>query len=276
MTLLLGEWRKGKVRPIPGNAPHDRLVSRVISSSSKSICEDAFRTTRFPQLAKNTPGPRRAFLRDSGIFRSDVVNFKTKPWEGAVPPPVGRPPAQVQERAGRITPSSSFSMSSGRLFLDRVARQHCPSPLHRHTQINMHFSTRLYPLSGLTERRRSVEVTLHERSISWTHGSINVACHVKRGGNTCHILLMCPARSEMGKDRDHDSTGCFEEGCLDSLILGLRLLVKTSVWHNVLCLPCHPSWHPFCLLSVPCFRGASGPPFTSSCWAPFCPQENEP
>ena len=25
----------------------------------------------------------------------------------------------------------SFAMSSGRLFLDRVARQHCPSPLHR-------------------------------------------------------------------------------------------------------------------------------------------------
>src|SRR5438309_5439530 len=31
-------------------------------------------------------------------------------------------------------------MSSDRLFLDRVARQHCPSPLHRHTQINMHSS----------------------------------------------------------------------------------------------------------------------------------------
>ena len=29
-------------------------------------------------------------------------------------------------------------MSSDRLFLDRVARQHCPSPLHRHGQINMH------------------------------------------------------------------------------------------------------------------------------------------
>src|SRR5450432_2922228 len=27
--------------------------------------------------------------------------------------------------------------SSGRLFLDRVARQHCPSPLHRHEQNNM-------------------------------------------------------------------------------------------------------------------------------------------
>jgi hypothetical protein len=33
-------------------------------------------------------------------------------------------------------------MSSDRLFLDRVARQHCPSPLHRHPQINMRFSQR--------------------------------------------------------------------------------------------------------------------------------------
>jgi hypothetical protein len=31
-------------------------------------------------------------------------------------------------------------MSSGRLFLDRVARQHCPSPLHRHPQHNTHSS----------------------------------------------------------------------------------------------------------------------------------------
>ena len=65
---------------------------------------------------------------------------KTKPWGGAVPPPAGRPLAQVQERAGRITPSSSFSMSSDRLILDRVGRHQSPSPLHRHTQINMHFS----------------------------------------------------------------------------------------------------------------------------------------
>ena len=32
-------------------------------------------------------------------------------------------------------PSHRPQMSSGRLFLDRVARQHCPSPLHRHAQI---------------------------------------------------------------------------------------------------------------------------------------------
>jgi hypothetical protein len=29
-------------------------------------------------------------------------------------------------------------MSSGRLLFDRVARQHCPSLLHWHEQINMH------------------------------------------------------------------------------------------------------------------------------------------
>jgi hypothetical protein len=34
-------------------------------------------------------------------------------------------------------PSHRPQMSSGRRFLDRVARQHCPSPLHRHEQINM-------------------------------------------------------------------------------------------------------------------------------------------
>jgi hypothetical protein len=51
------------------------------------------------------------------------------------------PRAPVQERDGRTAPYPSSTMSSGRLFLDRVARQHCPSPLHRHGQNN----TRLLP-----------------------------------------------------------------------------------------------------------------------------------
>src|SRR5713226_1553197 len=37
-------------------------------------------------------------------------------------------------------PSHRPQMSSDRLFLDRVSRQHCPSPLHPHTPINMHSS----------------------------------------------------------------------------------------------------------------------------------------
>ena len=49
------------------------------------------------------------------------------------------PEAQSKDATGGTTrPAHRPQMSSDRLFLDRVARQHCPSPLHRHTQINMH------------------------------------------------------------------------------------------------------------------------------------------
>ncbi len=137
MTLILGEWRKGKVRPIPGNAPHDRLVSRGYISS-KSICDDSFRTTRFPQLQRTRRGPRRAFF-EAWRNLSVRCGVKTKPEPGSTASRRSAP-TQVEERVGRTTLFSSSAMSSGRLFLDRVARQHCPSPLHRHEQINMHFS----------------------------------------------------------------------------------------------------------------------------------------
>ena len=73
------------------------------------------------------------FLRHDGIYRSDLV-AKTIPTWGRVPPPVSRPRDPVKGRDGRnYAPYSlaSSAMSSDRLFLDRVARQHCPSPLHR-------------------------------------------------------------------------------------------------------------------------------------------------
>jgi len=140
------KWREGKVRPVPGNPPHDRLVSRGIGSLRR-ICDDPFSATSF-QLQRTIPWPAVCvFLGMAESFDpmwskskpKPKSKPKTTPWGGAVPPPAGRPLAQVQERAGRITPSSSFSMSSGRLILDRVARQHCPSPLHRRAQTNMHF-----------------------------------------------------------------------------------------------------------------------------------------
>ena len=52
--------------------------------------------------------------------------------------PVGAGPGHEARR--KKTRLLIVATSSGRLFLDRVARQHCPSPLHRHTQFNMHFS----------------------------------------------------------------------------------------------------------------------------------------
>jgi hypothetical protein len=131
------KWREGKVRPLQGNSPHDRPVRRGVISSLRRVCDDPFPTIPFP-LHKT-------------ILRRPVCVFKawrnlsvrccqttTKPWGGTVPPPVGRPRAQVKERVGRTTPFSSSAMSSDRLFLDRVARQHGPSPLHRYRQINTH------------------------------------------------------------------------------------------------------------------------------------------
>ena len=51
--------------------------------------------------------------------------------------PVGSGPGPEARRKETRLPI--VATSSGRLFLDRVARQHCPSPLHRHTQFNMQF-----------------------------------------------------------------------------------------------------------------------------------------
>lgn len=80
-----------------------------------------------------------AFLRHDGIYRSDVVSKQNHQnlRAGCRLPLVG-PRASVQGRDKRSASCSSSAMSSGRLFLDRVARQQSPSPLHRHPQINTH------------------------------------------------------------------------------------------------------------------------------------------
>jgi hypothetical protein len=72
------------------------------------------------------------FHRHDGIYRSDVISTQ-KPYKpgGGVPPPVGRPRAPVPGRHGRRALYPPSAMSSGRLLLDRVARQQNPSPLHR-------------------------------------------------------------------------------------------------------------------------------------------------
>ena len=83
----------------------------------------------------HSDGHRMRFPRHDGIFQSDGGIFTPKN------PSWTPPPADVQtrarERAGRIALSPIVLMSSGRLFLDRVARQRCPSPLHRHDQNNL-------------------------------------------------------------------------------------------------------------------------------------------
>jgi len=75
------------------------------------------------------------FLRHGGIYRSDGGEIQNQnhqdPRAGCRLPLVGpRTPVTDATEGARL--GSSSAMSSGRLFLDRVARQHCPSPLHRH------------------------------------------------------------------------------------------------------------------------------------------------
>src|ERR1700689_1239050 len=78
---------------------------------------------------------RMRFLRHGGIYRSDMglLSYPKPGPKHRLPPmaPDPSPRTRREERALLIVP-----MSSDRLFLDRVARQHCPSPLHRHVQNN--------------------------------------------------------------------------------------------------------------------------------------------
>ena len=73
----------------------------------------------------------RRFVRHDGIYRSDVSSLLFTP--GASPAfRSGR--CQGIGHAGKHMPCPSSAMSSGRLFLDRVARLQSPSLLHRHCQ----------------------------------------------------------------------------------------------------------------------------------------------
>jgi hypothetical protein len=124
----LRRWREGKVRPIQGNSPHDRLVSRGIFSSLKERLRRSL--PRHSVTAINSRAPGNAFLRHGGIYLSDAGFSSNPSLDGSYClPPAAPDPSQRtcrEEHALLIV-----QMSSGRLFLDRVARQHCPSPLHR-------------------------------------------------------------------------------------------------------------------------------------------------
>jgi len=135
----LGRGAKPKGRPVQGNSPDDRIPRGPGCNRPKRVCADFFPACSFA-LPTILRALRMRFFRHRGIYLVRCgFKVKTKPWGGAVPPPAGRPRAQVQRtRREDHAPSHRPQMSSGRLFLDRVARQHCPSPLHRHAQTTTH------------------------------------------------------------------------------------------------------------------------------------------
>jgi hypothetical protein len=140
MMAVGRKWREGKGRPIPGNSPHDRPVSRGIVSRSGEFAT----IPSLPLLVRGCKeqywAPSMRFLRHGGIYlvRCGFQKQNQTLGRGRVASRRSAPGPGKRTRREDHAPSHRPQMSSGRLFLDRVARQHCPSPLHRHEQINMH------------------------------------------------------------------------------------------------------------------------------------------
>ena len=134
MSEGLRKWREGKVRPIPGNSPHDRRVGRVISSSLKESLRRSLLRHSVPLLGLLRPlvCVFQAWRNLSGPMWFQDQN-QTLGWDRAASRWSAPGPGSRTWREDHA-PSHRPQMSSGRLFLDRVARQHCPSPLHRHAQ----------------------------------------------------------------------------------------------------------------------------------------------
>jgi hypothetical protein len=113
MNSILGEWREGKVRPVLGNAPHDRPVGRGIVSS-KSICDDPFVATRFPlyqRLPELSAGVFQAWRNLSGPMGDQDQNQSQNQvlgWDQHRLPTVGPGPRQKNAPGG----SRSFSSSA--------------------------------------------------------------------------------------------------------------------------------------------------------------------
>jgi hypothetical protein len=92
--------------------------------NAKIACKNTF-----PPLSENALVMR--FTRHGGIFRPAGSFRLLNPAPG---PAFRSGRGQAIGHAGKIMPSPSVAMSSGRLFLDRDARQQSPSLLHRHAQ----------------------------------------------------------------------------------------------------------------------------------------------
>jgi len=111
---------RSAVPPPDGRPPRLRLPHREFTRFCRRLLSFAARFKKARALEMR-------LFRHGGIYRSDVSSHLIN---------LGRCTRfTVRSEPGyrtrrKNTPCPSSAMSSGRLFLDRVARQHCPSPLH--------------------------------------------------------------------------------------------------------------------------------------------------
>ena len=138
----LRRWREVKSRPIQGNSTNDRILRGPDCNRPKRVCADPFPATPWPRFPRSPKTPGMRFLRQAesiGPMESQNQNQSHQNLRVGCRLPLVGPRVQSKDATGGTTrPAHRPQMSSDRLFLDRVARQHCPSPLHRHAQITMH------------------------------------------------------------------------------------------------------------------------------------------
>ena len=139
MNSIQREWREGKVRPIPGNSPHDRPVSRGDSLVKENLRRSLPATSSLPM--------HRTILRRPVCVFKAWRNLSGPMWYQGQNQTLGRdraasrwsaPSPGSRTRREDHAPSHRPQMSSGRLFLDRDGRHQSPSPLHRQPHNNTH------------------------------------------------------------------------------------------------------------------------------------------
>jgi hypothetical protein len=133
------ERRTGQSRPVQGNSPNDRILRGPGCNRHKRVCVDACAATLSFSFRPTLKVPGRRFLRHAESIGPMCSLHHPHLGPKCRLPLVG-PRTPVKGRDGRSAPCSSSAMSSGRLFLDRVARQQSPSPLHRQIEHNTHLS----------------------------------------------------------------------------------------------------------------------------------------
>ena len=138
MSAIRRTWREvesspltGKLSARPAGKPGDFLIAK--ESLRRFLPRHHIATKN------NTEGPQYAFLKAwrnlSGPMGFPKQN-QTLGWEPTASRWSAPGPGKRTRREDHAL-SHRPQMSSDRLFLDRVARQHCPSPLPRQTQITM-------------------------------------------------------------------------------------------------------------------------------------------
>ena len=138
MSSILGEWREVESSPSTGkrSAPAALLAWEHLRRSLPRHSIPAVVNTA-GALGRRFQGMAESIWSDGVQTQNQNQNLS----RGRAASRWSAPDPGQGTRREEHAPSHRPQMSSGRLFLDRVARQHCPSPLHRQPEHNTHSSS---------------------------------------------------------------------------------------------------------------------------------------